>query len=346
MAGRVKGVGAAALAAVMAVTAAGGTAYAEPAVPGSVGYDSSHLNAGQELPSKDFAVVNVNGGKFNEYNPDFTRQWEHAVALGTTPALYLTPANLQGGTFWGQGPRCTGGVSAPLSTVCAHDYGYVGAMRAVDYALAAGMTQGTEVQWWIDIEADVTWMDDRPDLNAAVLRGVRDALQASGTASSIGIYVVGAHWRDLIAPTAKAQRAASDLAALPVWAVGGGQATAAQARRVCTRRSPTRGTGPIVVGQSFAESAEVGFSVDVVCPVKLGTPGRITTRGVAAVRGTALPGTRVRVVVKQRGRSARTAEATANALGVWKLKVNRLAPRTKATVRVVGGPSKFLAPAR
>ncbi|NHC13124.1 hypothetical protein [Motilibacter deserti] len=317
------------------------------AVPGTVGVDVSKEQTGDALPDASrarFGVVNVNGGNFGLVNGDFARQWSWAKSLPGAPQLYLTPANPgPGGVYWGKGgPKaCNGG-----NTVgCAYDYGWVGARQAVAWARAGGLASGQKAQWWIDIEDDATWNDARPDLNAAVLRGVRDALRASGTASSVGVYVLAAHWRSLVAPTAARQKQAADLAALPVWAVAGGAATSGQARRRCSEPSSTGGTGPVVLAQSFAEPGEI--SVDIVCPVKPVGSVRVTRAGVAALRGTALPGTKVSLTVSQRGRAARTVRATAGATGSWAVNVRSLAPKAGGTVRVSGSSRTVtLLPAR
>ena len=328
----------------LVVAGCGGVAHAAtvPARPGAVGIDISHPQAGSALPAADFAVVGVNGDNFGEVNPDFARQWSHALALKGAPALYLVPANVPGGLFWGKGgpEGCDGGAEAPASAACAYDYGWTGAQQAVAWARAGGLARGQRVQWWIDIENDATWDDSHPALNAAVVRGVRDALRRSGTASSVGIYALSAHWRPLFAPTPQLQAKVADLASLPVWANGGSDTNAGQARRICVVDSPTGGLGPIVLGQSAGP--DDGISVDVVCPVTLSKPARMTARGRAVLRGSALPGTVVRVLVQQRGRSAKSYTTKATAAGTWALTVPRLAPKVRATARVVGGPSVFV----
>ncbi|NHC43812.1 hypothetical protein [Motilibacter aurantiacus] len=335
----------AALVAPLAAAPASAAGLPRVAVPGTVGVDVSKEQVGDELPGSDragFGVLNVNGGNFGLRNPDLARQWAWATSLPGAPQLYLTPANPgPGGKYWHKGgPRpCSGG----RTPGCAYDYGYVGAQQAVAWAREAGLAPGQKVQWWIDIEDDVTWDDAHPALNAEVLRGVRDGLRSSGTASSVGIYVLAAHWTSLVAPTAALQKRASDLAALPVWAVAGGAATSAQARRRCAEPSPTG--GPVVMGQSFAEPGEI--SVDIVCPVKAPRRVRVSPAGVAVLSGKALPGTSVSLTVTQPGRKARIVRATADELGAWTVPARSLAPKAGGSVRVSGSSQVVaLLPAR
>lgn len=293
-----------------------------PAAPGTVGVDVSGYQAEVALPARaGFGVVAASGVNFGAANPDFDRQWEWASHLAGAPQLYVAAANVVNGTYWNKGgPKPCTGTRGPN---CSYDYGWVGARTLVQAARAHGLPRGTRVQWWIDVENSSTWDDGHPALNAAAVRGIRDGLLGSGSASSVGIYTLGADWRTLIGP-------APDLDLLPVWAVGGAQATTTNAKGVCTRTSPTG--GPIVQGQS--RSGVVGrLDVDVVCPVRPARAATVTAKGTAVLTGSALPGTVVRLTVVQ-GKSRPTIATTTNRFGVWRVTVRGLRARVGGSVQV------------
>lgn len=311
------------LATAATATSATASAATTPAAPGTVGTDVSRHQAGTALPPHaSFAVVDVTGANFGQANPELATQWAWADRLAGAPQLYLVPANVVGGVYWHKGgpQACTGA----RTVGCSYDYGFVGAQQAVAWARAGGLQRGRKVAWWIDVEDNSTWDNAHPVLNAAVIRGVRDALLRSGSASSVGIYTIGADWRPLVGA------ASGDLATLPVWAVGGARTTSAQAKAVCNAVSPTG--GPIVMGQS--RGAAGGADVDVVCPVKAVRQARISATGTAALSGTAFPGSVVRLTVVQRGRSARSLSVRTTQLGRWSVVVRSLAPRSAGTVQV------------
>ncbi len=303
--------------------ASGAEAATTPAAPGTVGTDVSRHQAGTALPSQAaFAVVDVTGANFGQVNPELATQWAWAAGLADAPQLYVVPANVVGGVYWNKGgPKpCTGA----RTVGCSYDYGYVGAQQAVAWARAGGLARGRKVVWWIDVEDNSTWDNSHPLLNAAVIRGVRDALLHSGSASAVGIYTIGAAWRPLVGA------AAGDLATLPVWAVGGARTTSAQAKAVCAAVSPTG--GPIVMGQS--RGAVGGMDVDVLCPVRAVRSAQITTAGTASLRGTALPGSVVRLTVVQRGRAVHPVAVLVTPLGRWSVVVRSLARHVAGIVQV------------
>lgn len=308
------------------------------AVPssGAVGVDVNRFTDVGLPTSASFGVVAATG-RFDTVSPRLADQWRWAAGLRADAQLYVTPANPgPGGVFWGKGGRkpCAGQVD---TAGCAYDYGQRGTEALVATLRASGLTGITRRRvWWIDIESTtgaqaVTWNERNRALNAEVVRGVRDTLLRSGVASSVGIYTTSAIWDDVIAPTPREQVAAADLASLPVWAVGGRSASAAQARRVCTRPTPTG--GPIVQGQSIAPGGST--SVDVVCPARVVGAPRASSRGSSVVRGVAFPGSRVRVRIVQRGRAARVVVAAAGAKGTWAVTARGLAPGAPVSVSVL-----------
>ncbi|RKS71450.1 hypothetical protein CLV35_3248 [Motilibacter peucedani] len=315
------------------------------AVSVAVGVDVNTATPTPVPSSAAFAVV-ATTGRFDRVNPQVATQFAAASRLAGAPQLSLTPANPgPGGVFWGKGGRkaCAGQVD---TAGCAYDYG----QRGVESLLAtlrttAPATVNHRHQWWIDVEGqrDVTWNPTQRTLNAEVLRGVRDALVASGVTSSVGIYTTSAIWREVVAGTPAEVRAAADLGALPVWAVGGRDGSVRQARNVCVVPSPTG--GPIVMGQSIAP-AGASTSTDVICPPRTLRPARMTAAGTAVVRGAAFPGSTVRLRVVQRGHVARAFTAKATRAGTWAVVVRHLAPRLKATATVRGGSTVFVPPAR
>jgi hypothetical protein len=118
------------------------------------------------------------------------------------------------------GERDTGpaGTCAKTDARCqSFKYGYKTAKDAVDYAKTQGVT--TPLTWWLDIETESTWSDDKA-MNAVVISAAIDYLESKQL--PIGIYSTAYQW-SLIAGDYRP--------GLPLWLGGGADLN--DARKLC-----------------------------------------------------------------------------------------------------------------
>ena len=241
--------------------------------PTTTGIDVSYPQCGDTLPTDEaFAVVGVNGGLANTYNPCLKQQFAYAIALpgGTNQPVaqtYLNTADPGNGVAdWPSPghPGAYGSSSTPAGACeydsgtsgagantpgCAYVYGYdmVAGIVAPDQTVegdAAYFERMTGQQLgnrpvWLDVETANSWQSgsDGRAMNIAALQGMVDAIRATGS-STVGIYSTAYQW-DQITGT-PGETAAGNLAGLPVWVAGARRESSARAN--CSQSAFTGGT--------------------------------------------------------------------------------------------------------
>lgn len=259
-----------------------------PPVPPTAGIDVSFVQCGATLPTdRAFAVVGVNGGRANTYNPCLPDQLAYAEALhgGTNQPVaqvYLNtgdPGNTVGDWPSPNQLGAYGSTSTPAGTCefaagtsgpganspgCAYIYGYdmvagivtpSGSVEgaAPHFARVTGRSLGSQPVW-LDVETENSWQKDRA-MNVADLQGVVDAVRAAaGSADpvTVGIYSTAYQW-DRITGTPIGD-AAGNLTG-PAWVAGA--STAVDAQLTCALASSfTGGRVALVqwVGAGFDEN--------------------------------------------------------------------------------------------
>jgi len=292
MGGRLRSVliaGSAALGGVLALPAAGASA-----TPLAGGYDVSHPQCGEDLPSSAaFVVVGVNGGRATTPNPCLATQlrWARQTTAGHEDTedgdtgddrrgatgddedtdrppvqLYLNTANpgevrdevttwpAASGTPYGWCDRGN-------TTACSWQYGWERARESINEvfapaAEAAGVDPDPEhYTWWLDVEIANTWQSG----SAAALARNRAALE--GMAAYVvarggrpGVYAFPPHWRQIVG-TVPPQ---STLSRLVSWVAGASSED--EAEENCDR--PPLGSGGRV---ELAQYVSGGLDLAVDC---------------------------------------------------------------------------------
>ncbi|MHB1446183.1 MAG: hypothetical protein ACYCTI_01605 [Acidimicrobiales bacterium] len=224
------------LSAVVPVMAAGTPAWAaKPAKAGGGGTTSSTTGIdvswpqcpGTSLPSGEaFAIVGVNGGVANDYNPCLSAEVTYAAGspgVSGQPGaqLYVNtadPGNSVGDWPYGSdggGLGAYGSVSlsgtdpygscttttTTENAACAYVYGYnmvagAGAstpvMGDVAYLKHETGDAASSYQWWLDVETGNTWQADQT-MNIADLQGMVAALGQAGV-GYVGVYSTSSQW--------------------------------------------------------------------------------------------------------------------------------------------------------
>lgn len=208
---------------------AGGPATAGPPRPSdSRGIDVSWPQCGQTLPEGlAFAIVGVNNGLANATNPCLQEQldWaESTVVQGLVTdqprvALYVNTANPGlAGSWWPSSNVYKGTVvdnpygkcAGKNDTACAYMYGYA---KAYDDAVVRGVADPDTYFWWLDVETENSWQQDRA-ANRADLEGMTAYFESIG--AEVGIYSTGYQWGKI----AGTVPSTSNLAGLPSWLAG------------------------------------------------------------------------------------------------------------------------------
>jgi hypothetical protein len=241
------------------------------------GVDVSYPQCGTTLPGgQAFGIVGVNGGLANDYNSCLAGQWTYASgSTGTTnqakAQTYLNTADPGNGVAdwpspanYGSYPdpsvtpygSCTyaSGGSGPgaMSTACAYVYGYDMVVGGISdgtngivtgdvnaFKAATGATLNAQPVW-LDVETGNSWLSGSTGLsmNIADLNGMVDALRATNSAATVGIYSTSYQWNQITGtPTAST---AGNLWALPDWVAGA--TTQSGASSNCAQTAFTGGT--------------------------------------------------------------------------------------------------------
>jgi hypothetical protein len=154
------------------------------------GYDVSYPQCGQglpQLPSSQYAIVGINGGRPFRPNACLRDQYQWAASGDRVPSLYV---NLEYGSSAYGMVTC----AEDDDTCHAYNYGYNSAQYAFTYAAASsdGGSFRSATTWWLDVETENAWSEDTT-LNGAVVRGAIDYLQkVQGV--TVGIYSTSHQW--------------------------------------------------------------------------------------------------------------------------------------------------------
>ncbi len=259
----------AALAALVAVVAVPGTASAAAT---GVGYDVSHPQCGDALPSgRAFAVVGVNGGLSTRANPCLSVQLRWAAGsnglLRTQPRtqLYLNTANpgevrAQVSTWPTAGTTPYGTCSGDNDMACSYRYGWERAQNSVVsfFVPAARAAQldslPSRYTWWLDVETMNTWQSGSPAAlarNRAALEGMTAYLLAQG--GRVGLYSTSYQWGQIVGTVPST----SNLVGRNSWLAGA--TTLAQAKSNCARPPLVPG-GRVTLTQYVPESLDRNHS--------------------------------------------------------------------------------------
>jgi len=263
---RLLGTGIAAVAVALGLPAT--SASAAPADAPTVGYDVSHPQCDDPMPTgQAFGVVGVNGGLATTANPCLAAQLQWAwrstgvVAAQPRAQLYLNTANpgeLRDlvSTWPSSGSTPYGDCDGRNSTACSWQYGWERARNSVSSifvpaALDARVDASPgSYTWWLDVESANSWQPPTPAgqaRNRAALEGMAAYLRTRG--GSVGLYALPAEWQE-IAGTVTWD---SNLYRLPSWLPGASSPAGAAA---ACRHSPLTNGGEVAVTQFVSDDRD------------------------------------------------------------------------------------------
>jgi hypothetical protein len=162
---------------------------ARPFAPGAVGFDVSWPQCLTALPPPStIAVVGINDGSANTFNPCFRAEAAWA-GLNLSVYLNLNAPDPSVPSQWAQGPA---GACSPGDLHCAsYNYGFNSVRGAINVVRSEGY--GPRM-WWLDVETVNQWSPDTGD-NAQVIAGALDAIRrANGRAA---IYSTNLQWQQI-----------------------------------------------------------------------------------------------------------------------------------------------------
>ena len=238
------------------------------AAPPRVGYDVSHPQCDEDLPSsRAFAVVGVNGGLSTKANPCLAAQLRWAarsngsVTTQPTVQLYLNTANpgelRDQVTTWPEaGATPYGDCAGENDTACSWQYGYERARNSVVsfFTPAARAAQvdslPSRYTWWLDVETMNTWQSGSPEAlarNRAALEGMTAYLLAEG--GRVGLYSTSYQWAQIVGTVPST----SNLVGRNSWLAGATSLT--QAKSNCSRVPLVPG-GRVTLTQYVPESLD------------------------------------------------------------------------------------------
>jgi hypothetical protein len=218
----------------------GSPASAATASTSGPGIDVSWPQCGKTLPKQPvFAIVGVNHGLANNTNPCLASQlaWAKtakspAATAQPRVALYVNTANpARQGSWWPMlntynGVKVTnpyGNCALGSLKACSYMYGWA---KASDDAKRRGVSNPQSYLWWLDVETENTWQEDKA-ANVAVLEGMAAYFKKIG--ARVGLYSTAYQWGEI----AGSVKFTSPLAGLPSWLAGAGSAAGAKAN--CAR---------------------------------------------------------------------------------------------------------------
>jgi hypothetical protein len=200
---------------------------------GATGFSVSFPQCAKAMPTAPYqiAIVGATGGRAFYENGCLANQFAWARAASSAPGLYMN-LNAPSGRAAGRGMAGPAGACDAEDQSCqAYNFGYNAALHAVAYARSQGVTAPF---WWLDVETENTWSDDRA-LNARTIQGGIDGLRTQGL--NVGIYSTTYQWNEI---------AGSFKPGLPVWVAG--PANRAEAQRTCARNEGFGG-GTVALAQ-------------------------------------------------------------------------------------------------
>jgi hypothetical protein len=249
------------------------SASAAPSNSPTVGYDVSHPQCDEPLPTgQAFGVVGVNGGLATTANPCLSSQLQWAWrSTGVVPAqpttqLYLNTANpgeiRELVTTWPtSGSTPYGDCDGRNSAACSWQYGWERARHSVTSifvpaALDARVNASPgSYSWWLDVESANTWQSATSAgraRNRATLEGMAAYLRTRG--GSVGLYALPDEWEEIVGTVAWD----SNLYRLPSWLPGASSPAGAAA---ACHRSPLTNGGEVTLSQFVSG----GLDGDVSC---------------------------------------------------------------------------------
>lgn len=264
----------------------GGGAICGSSGTSNCGFDVSYpqCESLSTLPAPtEFAIVGVNGGLANDYNPCLSTElpWaSNSTGLTSQPkvSLYVNtadPGNMYNGkpiadwpttsdpkvdqygscsttTVRSRGHSYTVGEN---SDACAWQYGYDMAQGDISQLASVSGDSPATYPWWLDVETANSWQTDTT-MNVADLEGMIQAFQDAGVPiGSVGVYSTSVQWSSIMGATLPS---GSSLIGIPTWIPGATSYTGAQ--QAC---SPS----PSFTGGRVALTQWTGtLDSDYVCP--------------------------------------------------------------------------------
>lgn len=261
---------------------ASATAFAAPAnakVNTPLGVDISYPQCGTKVPTDHaFGIVGINGGKATTLNACLPQQltWASKAVGGTNQEkvqVYVNTANPGGLGLdtWPQDNIDPAGnfVSSDYgicdgsdSYACAWQYGWNRASDDVRVFFNDAVQKTTLDKnpnayiWWLDVELENTWKNDKNDFayrsNVAVLEGMQAFFDSQKIRT--GIYSTAYQWGEI---TGNVIGDSSNLIGKPNWRPGG--SSLSTAKQACTAKPLTK-DGKVVLTQFISRGIDYNYS--------------------------------------------------------------------------------------
>lgn len=154
---------------------------------GATGYDVSYPNC-SAVPSGQFGIVGVNGGRPFTVNPCFRA--EYAAALRTSSASAYINTGYAGAYKKNIRPACASAVPATLSGAHAQAW-EIGCSEAA-YSVS-GDGGVSPAMWWLDVESGNSWSTTNLVLNQDAIQGA--VLYLLTVNPHVGVYSDAAYWQ-------------------------------------------------------------------------------------------------------------------------------------------------------
>ena len=154
-----------------------------------------------------FAVVGVNNGTINTFNPCFNSEVAWAAKF-LSVYIILDPAPGGNNAMESNGPDA---YCAKTSNTCeGYDWGYNYATNDLAFVKSDGLAPR---MWWLDIETAERWPTAKKyqAVNAAIIQGAIDAIKHSG--HKVGIYSTWYQWGEITGSYVPP-------GAIPIWVAG------------------------------------------------------------------------------------------------------------------------------
>jgi hypothetical protein len=174
---------------------------------GTSGMDVSYPACQDPLPAAPttFAIIGVTGGRAYYQNACLIKEFAWAQTATIPPSFFMN-LNSPGGALAFKAQSGPKGNCATTDDMClSYNFGYHDARLA--YADAQSQ-ETTAVMWWLDVEEENSWSDNKA-ANAQVVQGAVDFLRSQNR--TIGIYSTSKQWGELMG---------SYSPALPNWVAG------------------------------------------------------------------------------------------------------------------------------
>lgn len=219
---------------------------------GTTGVDISWPNCNTKIPAgTPFGIVGLSNGLVYSDNPCAQAEAKNFASV----SLYVNTGLNTAGTYYQEATTTSlndGTCTAGDQKCFAHEYGYLAAKEAYNYAVSQGIASGV-TRWWLDVETGNTWNSDT-SLNVASLQGEQDAIVAlADPGSTVGIYSTSSQWKSIVGTNWPAANT------WPVW-YATGQTSASRAKPYCGA-SYSFTKGPINMAQYVAK----GLDWDYAC---------------------------------------------------------------------------------